>query len=212
MVLNILIKQYRNKHTIWLSESYLVRMCNVNSEYLRADGRPSYISSLPPSLRTRSILPDSGKSWRWARMNNTFYYAYANIPDRKPCFYKSMLPSEEELIQLAIEAEKPTPEALSAEFTTMAEQKTNKSDIHYYMFNAASCFNQQKAEQLALGLGFCRLISELLEGTQFKKWFKKKEDLYNTLFEQIQYSQSITQTSILPMTLTPEQKAINDFF
>ncbi len=178
---DIIVRKEKISKSIWLSEQLVLKACNgITEEYLRTRLRLAYKDSIPPSHRTRSILPDSGKAWRWARMNDTFYYAYANIPDRKPCFYKSMLPSEAELIKLAIEAEKPNPEALSVEFTAMAEQKTSKSDIHYYIFNSKPCFNQQKAEQLTLALGFCRLIAELLERNQFKKWFKKKEDLYNT--------------------------------
>ena len=178
MARDILIKQYGTKHITWLSECYLMRTCNMNPEYLRVYGRPVYTSSIPLSHRTRSILPDSGKAWRWARINNTFYYAYANIPDRKPCFYKSMLPTEEELIKLAMVAEKPDAAMLAKEFTNQAQQKTSLSDLRYYMFDCEPYFNQQKAEQLALSLGFCRLIAELLEGNRFKKWFSKKEDLY----------------------------------
>ena len=88
-----------------------------------------------------------------------------------------MLPTEDELIKLAIEADKPNAAELANEFTAMAQQKTSPRDVHYYMFDCEPSFSQQKAEQLALGLGFCRLITELLEGNRFKKWFNKKEDL-----------------------------------
>lgn len=179
MAHHILIKQYGNKHTIWLNESYLMQMCDIKSEYLRVRIRPLYRDSVPLSSRNLAILPDSGKSWRWARINNAFYYAYANIPDRKPCFYKSMLPSEDELIKLAMEADKPNVVELTNEFTSMAQQKVSPCDMHYYMFDCEPSFSQQKAEQLVLGLGFCRLITELIEENRFKKWFNKKEDLFD---------------------------------
>jgi len=178
---NIIIRREKVGKSIWLSECLVLQTCmGITEELLRTSSRPRYLNSISPTHRTRSILPDTGKAWRWARIKNTFYYAYANIPDRKPCFYKSMLPSEEELIKLAIEASKPNLEELAVEFTTMAQQKTSKDDIQYYMFDSEPCFNQQKAEQLALGLGFCRLITELLDSNRYKKWFNKKEDLYNT--------------------------------
>ncbi len=178
---DIILRKEKISKSIWLSEHFVLKTCNgITSEYLRTRLRLAYKDSLPPSQRTRSILPDSGKSWRWARMNDTFYYAYANIPDRKPCFYKSKLPTEAELVALALEAEKPDYSQLSSQFTTMAQEKITKSDIHYYMFTSEPCFSQQKAEQLALALGFCRLTTELLTENRFKKWFKKKEDLYET--------------------------------
>lgn len=176
---DVVIRKEKISKSIWLSERFVLETCNgITEEYLRARLRLAYRNSLPPAHRTRPILPDSGKAWRWARINNTFYYAYANIPDRKPCFYKSMLPSEDELTKLAIEADKPSVAELASEFITMAQQKTNPRDVHYYMFDCEPSFSQQKAEQLTLGLGFCRLITELLDGSRFKKWFKKREDLY----------------------------------
>jgi len=175
---DIILRKERISKSIWLSEHLVLQVCTSLSDGLLRYNRNTYKSSIPPTHRTRPILPDSGKAWRWARMNNTFYYAYANIPDRKPCFYKSMLPNEDELIKLAIEADKPNAAGLASEFTAMAQEKFNPRDVHYYMFDCEPSFSQQKAEQLALGLGFCRLITELLEGNRFKKWFNKKEDLY----------------------------------
>jgi hypothetical protein len=175
---DIIIRKEKISKSVWLSECLVLQTCVELNDGLLRYNRNTYKNSLPPTHRTRPILPDSGKAWRWARINNTFYYAYANIPNRKPCFYKSMLPTEEELIKLAVEAEKPNAATLASEFTAMAQQKTNSHDVHYYMFYSEPCFNQQKAEQLALATGFCRLITELLDGSRFKKWFKKKEDLY----------------------------------
>lgn len=178
---DIVVQEDKIGKSIWLSERLVLQVCSgISEDYLRCKKRPEYRHSLPPSHRTRPILPDSGKAWRWARKNNTFYYAYANIPDRKPCFYKSMLPTEEELIRLAVETEKPNHTVLSEEFIAMAQQKVSSNEVHYYTYYSTPCFSPKKAEQLTLSLGFCRLITELLEGNRFKKWFKKKEDLYNT--------------------------------
>jgi len=171
---DIILRKEKISKSIWLSERLTLQVCAGTSEEYLWKIRTLYKKSIPPTHRARPILPDSGKAWRWARMNNTFYYAYANIPDRKPCFYKSMLPSEDELIKLAIEADKPNAAELANEFTAMAQQKTSPRDVQYYMFNCEPSFTQQKAEQLALGLGFCRLITELLEGNHLfmlKKYF-----------------------------------------
>lgn len=178
---DIIIRKEKISKSIWLAEPLVLQACaSLNDGVLRFN-RNKYKNSLPPSHRTRSILPDSGKAWRWARMNNTFYYTYANIPNKKPCFYKSMLPSEKELLKLAKEAQKPNTEALASEFIAMAQEKTGSEVVSYYMYHSEPCFTPEKAKQLALALGFCRLITDLLEGGQFKKWFKRKQDLYQSL-------------------------------
>ena len=84
--------------TVWLSQDYIMRMCvGITDEYLRK-ARTTYKKTVKNSLTDRNILPDTGKSWRWAMINNSFFYAYDNIPDRKPAMYRSTLPGKNELV------------------------------------------------------------------------------------------------------------------
>lgn len=87
----------RNK-TVWLAQSYLLKVCDgLTAEYM-TKVRSQYKASVPASYHNRDVMWDSGKSWRWAYINDTFYYAYDNIPDKAPAKYKSQLPTHQELL------------------------------------------------------------------------------------------------------------------
>ncbi|SDE73926.1 hypothetical protein SAMN05421544_1221, partial [Riemerella columbipharyngis] len=45
-------------------------------------------------------MPDSGKAWRWAKLNNGFYYCLNNIPNRAPKHYRSLFGDAEALREL----------------------------------------------------------------------------------------------------------------
>ncbi len=90
----------RNK-TTWLSHAMLLRTCNGLTDNYLASVRSLYKATVAPSFHDREILPDTGKSWRWATINNTFYYAYNNIPDKNPAKYRSHLPTLQELTTAA---------------------------------------------------------------------------------------------------------------
>ena len=66
----------------------------LSDNYLKK-ARNYFKNSVPPALRGRSILPATGKSWRWARINGQFYYDYDSIPDRAPTYYRSAIKLEE---------------------------------------------------------------------------------------------------------------------
>jgi len=88
--------------TVWISDNYLLgTIPSIGENYLWKKGRPAYKSSVQPCFRNKTFLPDTGISWRWAKVNGTFYYCYDNIPDKAPTNYRSSLPSKEELIELA---------------------------------------------------------------------------------------------------------------
>ncbi len=85
----------RNK-ALWLHHSYIVAECKVSEEYMKVS-RSRYKASVSPSFHTRDMMPDTGKAWRWATINDQLYYAYDNIPDKAPAKYRSTLPSKAEL-------------------------------------------------------------------------------------------------------------------
>ena len=94
---NIIIK----KGAPWLQQDYLLQQLpDLNDTYLRVKARPVYKESVSKCFQDNDILPDTGKAWRWAKLNGTFYYAYDNIPDKAPACYKSNLPSRAELLNL----------------------------------------------------------------------------------------------------------------
>ena len=90
---------------VWISESAVVGLCGVSSLYIRRI-RVLYKQSLPESWRkavdnNEYYLGDSGKAWRYGYKDGKFWYSWDNIPNKAPTFYKSQLPTKEDLIELA---------------------------------------------------------------------------------------------------------------
>ncbi len=83
----------------WISEDVLKRYLGIDQSYLKSEARYKYRKTLPPSQRDLSVLPDTGKSWRYAKFFDKFYYDLNRIPDRAPTRYRSQLPPVEELMK-----------------------------------------------------------------------------------------------------------------
>ena len=95
---DIFIQKERTARTLWLSHDLLLRACSsLTDGYLRK-ARTEYKKEVAPSYHDRDILPNTGKAWRFAKVDGRFYYAYENIPDKAPSMYRSQLPSAEELV------------------------------------------------------------------------------------------------------------------
>lgn len=106
---DILIRKEKGLNAVWLSEAILLQYCEGLSEgFMRTKARFMYRQSVSPCFRDKAILPDTGKAWRYGRIDGQFYYAYANVPDKAPTHYKTQLPSKEELIALERDTVKET--------------------------------------------------------------------------------------------------------
>ena len=88
-----------NANTIWVSQRLICDCCNISDGYL-SKARCEYKKTVSPSFHNRPMLPDTGKAWRWAYINNTYYYAYPNIADKYPTHYRSKLPAMDELMEI----------------------------------------------------------------------------------------------------------------
>lgn len=82
--------------TLWLSERLLIAELGLNEEKLRTKYRYEFVQSVSKAKREKDILPDTGKSWRYARLNNAFYYDY----DRLPAQRREALPGKQELLEM----------------------------------------------------------------------------------------------------------------
>ena len=83
----------KKSSTLWISEKLLLVKCKeLSADYLRTKARARYLESVPKGQR-KDILPATGKSWRWSKQNNSFYYDFTYIPAQ----YKNNLPQEADL-------------------------------------------------------------------------------------------------------------------
>lgn len=120
---------YINNGNIWLSQNAVIAICNISEVYL-GKVRSLYKKEVYDSWNGRDILPDMGKSWRWAKIGGSFFYAYNNIPDRHPNNYRSLFPKPEELAVLSIA--KPEQEDTFEKQFTAALKEDYRKNLHLY--------------------------------------------------------------------------------
>ncbi|WP_051336222.1 Mu transposase C-terminal domain-containing protein [Aquimarina latercula] len=111
----------RNK-TIWLNSEFVANVCDF-TENMQAVLRNRYKRDVTPCHRHHNVLPDTGKSWRWAKINNKIYYALSNIPNRKPMYYRDMFGDAETLVENYNQALKNRAKSLlESEFSAFIQQ------------------------------------------------------------------------------------------
>lgn len=93
-----IIKKEKGQKLYWLNQDYLIETIpELTEEYLRTKARYRYAISVPTDLQ-KDIMPDSGKSWRYAKIKGQFYYDYDRIPDTDPTRYRSSLPAKDDIL------------------------------------------------------------------------------------------------------------------
>jgi hypothetical protein len=83
--------------TTWVSERLLIEELGISEKYLWKEARPSFVASVSKAKRSKDILPITGKSWRYAKLNGAFYYDYDFLPTGR----RTALPGKDELVQMA---------------------------------------------------------------------------------------------------------------
>ncbi|MCT4613617.1 MAG: transposase family protein [Marinifilaceae bacterium] len=168
----------------WISQSFLLQYCKeLNEEYLRQKCRYKYKKQLHSSQKHLQFLPDTGKSWRWAKKDGTFYYDYDRIPDRKPSFYKSKLPTRTELLDIynSFEQNRKSDKYNEIRNKLITLQKTyfHSNDIDWYMYSCEFSFSAEKARQMAESRAWLLLITDHIETKKYKIFCKRKEEFYS---------------------------------
>lgn len=136
---------------LWLSERLLVDELSISSDYLWKKARPQYTQSLTPAKRNKPIPPDTGKSWRYAKMNGQFYYDYDRLPDNR----KALLAGKDLLIQQYNSA-------LQNDQRAALKRKIEvvlKSDFRAYLHHYRGC-KWHHCEQLAKACAVLTLIAK----------------------------------------------------
>lgn len=86
---DIVTRKETNRETVWISERLVMEVCGISEGYFRL-ARLNYKKSVSKTYQRFDILPVTGKSWRWAKINGLFYYDLEFIPNQKPTYYREM--------------------------------------------------------------------------------------------------------------------------
>lgn len=184
---DIVVKRILDSTTLWISERYICEVLGQGmSEYLWKRGRTNYKKSVPPSQQTKDILPDTGKAWRYARLNNQFYYDFDRIPDRRDTQYRSRLGDKDTLLlavdQQAASHRQATVRETASLIQRYIQARISNTDVNlfrYYEVGGVCKFNFDKARQLAEALTWARSIKELIANGRFREFgIQTQESFY----------------------------------
>ncbi|PCH69420.1 MAG: hypothetical protein COC06_07695 [Bacteroidales bacterium] len=183
---NDIITSYETRgQKLWLSQRMLLEICEDLSEsYLWKKARPLYKKGLHAAQRSMTMLPDSGKAWRWGKREGEFYYDYDRIPDRKPSFYRSQLPNRSKLLEaFNTSCQKQHDDFYESTKSKIAQLQlsyVDNSDLEFYMYQCEVNFNLDKATQMSQARGWLKMIQELISDGSFKRFgLKKKDEFYS---------------------------------
>lgn len=184
---DIIVRTFQDNPTLWVSERFICKELGGRmDDYLRRRARFDYRQSVSPCHRTKDILPATGKSWRYARINGQFYYDYDFIPDRKDTQFRSRLGDKDTLLHAvdsaaSKEAEMSRKEA-AEQLVQMVMCRMNRLDIDYFLFkeiNGVCKYNLDMARQLTEALNWLRVAREMTESKRFRDLdIKTQEDFF----------------------------------
>lgn len=184
---DIIVRTFQDSSTLWVSERYICnKLGDKMNEYLRMSGRKNYKKSVSPCHQSKDVLPATGKSWRYARINGQFYYDYDFIPNRADTQYRSRLGDKDSLLHAVDDVAAKSKEMTRKEAeeyvvrTVMGRQ--NSEDIRYYMFkeiNGVCKYNQDMSRQLAEALNWLRVAREMVKSKSFQMiGINKQEEFF----------------------------------
>ena len=96
---DIIIRNFKDGETIWLSQRLIIDVCGITEVYLKDRARRLFKKSIQRGYKYGDFLPNTGTAWRWGRANGTFYYDFDCLPDRKPTHYRSKFGTKADLKQ-----------------------------------------------------------------------------------------------------------------
>jgi len=133
---DILIKKTSQTETVWVSQRMVDKNIGLESNYLKLT-RLRYKKTVQPCYRHHNVLPDTGKGWRWAKINGEFYYDLSRIPDRKPTHYRSQFGDQQELLRQYNEAiQGKSKDLLEVEFKSYIKAKKTEYLPCYFQYTA----------------------------------------------------------------------------
>lgn len=185
---DIIIRNYKDGETLWVSQRLVMQMCGIDEEYLRTKARNLFKKTIQKGYKYGEFLPNTGASWRFGKANGTFYYDYDCLPDRKPTHYRSKFGTKTEIIKAfeAMQASKinQKTDLLKSEIINQVARLIDNTDVTYYMYSAMVGFTPKQATEMATARAWCIWMSIQLSNENYKKLgFNKLQDFYQTCAE-----------------------------
>ena len=186
---DIVIRNYKDGETLWISSRLIMQICQVTDDYLRKT-RATFKKSIQKGYKYGDFLPNTGTSWRWGKANGTFYYDFDCLPDRAPTHYRSKFGTKADILKAfeTMQADKinQKTDVLKSEIIRQVQRLIDYSDSKYYMFSAMVGFTQRQADQMATARAWCTWMHIQLVNDNYKKLgFNKIQDFYQTCTELI---------------------------
>lgn len=184
---DIIVRTFQNTPTLWVSERLICKELGGNlSDYLWKIGRTNFKKSVSPCHQSKDILPATGKSWRYARINGQFYYDYDFIPDRKDTQFRSRLGDKDALlhaVDMAVAGEAEMSQKEAEEYLIRkVTNRITRLDIEYYLtkkIEGVNKYNQDMARQLAEALQWMRVSNEMVADKSYRELdIKRQEDYF----------------------------------
>ncbi len=102
---DIIIRQSNGSESLWLSQSLITSNCDIDDNYLKV-ARIRYKKTVRACdlAKAKDYMPDSGKSWRFAKQYGQFYYCITNLPTKAPKNYRNIFGDQEVLLDKYKEA------------------------------------------------------------------------------------------------------------
>lgn len=175
---DILIRNLADGETVWVSQRVIMERCGISEKLIRYN-RTIYKQTLPNSWQKVSdkeefFLGDSGKSWRWGRKGGQYYYDVDRIPNRKPCFYREMLPTKDELINSVEDRNLMCSRERMADakrrLKNLAVEYYTKEDVDVINYDSEAFVDINTCREYAKALGWCRMITLLLQSGKYKEY------------------------------------------
>lgn len=95
---DIITRNTGDKQTVWISQRLIIDVCGISDAHFRKN-RAKYKESVQKCYHHHNILPDTGKSWRWAKMDSGFYYDLARISNKAPQNYRECFGDSSTLVR-----------------------------------------------------------------------------------------------------------------
>ncbi len=184
----IYIKNDKGQKTVWLAEQYIVDDLNIKANnicVMRSRYKETVKPSIVDKVKTgqRQLLPDSGKAWRYGKINGQYFYCYDNIPDRAPKYLRSQLPEKQELLQLAEKQGAYDSQTIRENLINLLketfDEEFDHKDIRFYMYEFG--LSPEKSEFYAKRRAWLQVISNF----DRDKIYRKKGIRTETEFFQI---------------------------